>query len=130
MENINKTREQLIEELEALYQRVAELERLKTEREHAEQLLEALFISSPIGIYIVQGRKFQMLNQEFPNSVHPNDRGYVTKFVDEALCEKRHCSIDHRIVVPEGSEHCMGTQFDPEVANAFLGTRQFATLIV
>ena len=58
MENIIKTKEQLVEELEAIRQHASELEQ-------AERLLATLFISLPIGIYIVQDRQFQFVSSKF-----------------------------------------------------------------
>lgn len=56
-------------------------------------------------------RIFGLLPQEFGatyeaflNSVHPRDRKFVRKSVDEVLYEKKPYSIDHRIVRRDGSE--------------------------
>lgn len=38
----------------------------------------------------------------FLNSVHPDDREFVQRSVDEALHEKKPYAIDHRIVLPDG----------------------------
>lgn len=41
--------------------------------------------------------------ETFLNSVHPEDRGFVTQSVNAALVEQKPYSIDHRIVLPDGS---------------------------
>ncbi len=41
--------------------------------------------------------------EAFLNSVHPDDRNFVQKSVDDALYENQPYSIDHRILLPDGS---------------------------
>jgi len=54
----------------------------------------------------------------FLDSVHPDDREAVKKAVDEALYDKKPYSMDHRIVLPDGTERIVqeqgGTIFDNE----------------
>jgi len=54
----------------------------------------------------------------FLNSVHPGDRELVKKSVSEALYKKKPYSIDHRIVLPDGSVRTVHEQgevhFDKE----------------
>ena len=42
--------------------------------------------------------------ETFLNSVHPEDRELVTQSINAALVEQKSYSIDHRIVLPDGSE--------------------------
>jgi PAS domain S-box-containing protein len=42
--------------------------------------------------------------EAFLNCVHPEDRGFVNKSVNEALYENKPFNIEHRIVLPDGSE--------------------------
>ncbi len=55
-------------------------------------------------IFGLKPREFGATYEAFLNSVHPDDREFVRKSVDEALYQKKHYSIDHRIVLPNGSE--------------------------
>ncbi len=54
-----------IDELLELRQRVAGLESLKTELEKSGELFKVLFYRSSIGIYIVQGGHFRLVNHQF-----------------------------------------------------------------
>ncbi len=42
--------------------------------------------------------------EDFLSFVHPDDKEFVTKSVDDALRGKKNYSIDHRIVLPNGAE--------------------------
>ena len=46
---------------------------------------------------------FKATYEAFLSSVHPEDRGLVSRSVDDALNEKSRYSIDHRIVLPDGA---------------------------
>ena len=48
--------------------------------------------------------------EAFLDSVHPADREFVKKSVNEALYERKPYSIDHRIVLPDGSERIVHEQ--------------------
>lgn len=57
------------------------------------------------GIYRIFGlspQEFGATYEAFLNSVHPDDREFVQRAVDEALHEKKPYAIDHRIVLPDG----------------------------
>jgi len=47
--------------------------------------------------------EFKVKYEDFLKFVHPDDVEFVKKSVDEALCEKKSYSIDHRIILPDGS---------------------------
>jgi len=64
-------------------------------------------------IYRIFGLELQAFDatyEAFLNSVHPDDRELVQKSVDEALHEKKLYSIDHRIVLPDGSQRVVHEQ--------------------
>ncbi len=65
MRDLHRSKKETVSELDALRRRVAELEAAETERKRAEELFNASFISSPIGIYIVQDGKFRLVNPTF-----------------------------------------------------------------
>jgi|Deesub1362A_J573_1020465.scaffolds.fasta_scaffold00989_1 PAS domain S-box-containing protein len=89
-----------------------------TECKHAEQLLKNLFISSPIGIYIVQDGKFQLINSQFQkitgysedeligkhslSLVIPEDREIVRKNAVKMLKGERSFPYEYRIVAKDG----------------------------
>lgn len=49
-------------------------------------------------------QEFPVTHVTFMSFVHPDDREYVQKAVDDAIAEIKPYSIDHRIVLPNGSE--------------------------
>jgi PAS domain S-box-containing protein len=65
MRKAGKTKEQLIGEPGTLHWRIAELEKIEAKRKQAEELFKTVTNSSPVGIYIVQDRKFQLVNPQF-----------------------------------------------------------------
>jgi len=114
VENVGKTKEQLIAELEALRLRVARLEKSEVEREHVEELLRTLFVSSPIGTYVVQDGLFRFVSHQFQqiagyseneltgtpplNLVLPEDRNMVRKNAVKMLKGERSFGYEFRIV--------------------------------
>lgn len=54
--------------------------------------------------------EFGATYEAFLNSVHPEDREFVKESVNKALYEKMPYSIDHRIVLPDGSERIVHEQ--------------------
>jgi two-component system cell cycle sensor histidine kinase/response regulator CckA len=55
-------------------------------------------------IFGLAPNEFGATYEAFIKSVHPDDRGFVKKSVEQALLEKGPYSIDHRIVRPDGVE--------------------------
>ena len=55
-------------------------------------------------IFGLNPQEFDATYEAFLNSVHPDDRTFVQESVDKARYEKKPYSIDHRIVLPDGSE--------------------------
>ncbi len=53
-------------------------------------------------IFGLKPREFGATYEAFLSTVHPDDREYVQKSVDQAVHEGKPYSIDHRIVLPEG----------------------------
>ena len=54
-------------------------------------------------VFSLEPQQFGATYEAFLNSVHPDDREFVQKSVNEALFENRPCSIEHRIILPDGS---------------------------
>ena len=65
MNDTGKTKKQLINELEAIRQRLAVLEQAETNHQQMKELYEILADSSPVGVYIYQDGKFQFVNRQF-----------------------------------------------------------------
>ena len=96
MKSIAKTKKQLVQELGATHQRIAELEQ-------SEQLLGALFISLPIGIYIVQDRKFQFVSSQFQQSSgYSEDELIGTDPLELVFYEDRHMVRENAIKMLRG----------------------------
>lgn len=55
-------------------------------------------------------QEFGATFESFLNSVHPEDREFVRRSVDEALYQGAIYSIDHRIVLPDGTERIVQEQ--------------------
>ena len=55
-------------------------------------------------IFALSPQGFGASYEAFLNAVHPDDREHVARAVQEALYAKKPYSIDHRIVLPDGSE--------------------------
>ncbi|MCL4502494.1 MAG: PAS domain S-box protein, partial [Deltaproteobacteria bacterium] len=89
-----------------------------TERKEAEELSRDLIAASPIGIYISQAGKFQIINQWFQditgfekdelylmdpaNLVHPEDRREVEQKAASMLAGKSATAYEYRIITQEG----------------------------
>lgn len=61
-------------------------------------------------IFGLKPQEFGATYEAFLNSIHPDDREFVKKSVDEALYEKKPYSINHRIVLRDGSERIVSGQ--------------------
>jgi PAS domain S-box-containing protein len=90
----------------ALAQRIARLGNweldLKTRHLRWSDEIYRIFGFSP--------NEFVATSELFFKSVHPEDREFVRKSVDQALSEGRPYSIDHRICLPNGSERVVHEQ--------------------
>jgi PAS domain S-box-containing protein len=65
MKNENKTKKQLIEELNQLRRRLSEPEIYEPQKSQEDELLYIFRISSPIGLFILQDGNFQYVNDVF-----------------------------------------------------------------
>lgn len=61
-------------------------------------------------IFGLTPQEFGVTYEAFLNSVHPDDRRFVKKSVDAALYDKKPYSINHRIVLPNGTERIVHEQ--------------------
>ena len=125
MNNEQKTKKQLLEELtEAqqqvtrLTQRVAELETAESKYLREGELLRIFRTSTPIGLFIIQDGKFQFVNDNFRgitggqadeligfdsmNLVFPEDRVMVRDSAIKMLKGERTDAYRYRIVLPDG----------------------------
>ena len=53
-------------------------------------------------IFGLSPREFNATYEAFLDCVHPDDREFVKKSVDEALCENKYYDIDHRLLLKDG----------------------------
>ncbi len=118
MKDEDKTKEQLINELMEMRPRIAELEASETERMDSEELFKVFFSSAPIGIYILQDRKFQFVNPQFQEDtgysedellgvdsfrlVLPKDRDMLKENAVQMLKGNRSSSYEYRTVRKQG----------------------------
>jgi PAS domain S-box-containing protein len=69
-------------------------------------------------IFGLTPQEFGATYEAFLDAVHPDDREFVEKAVDEALYGDKSYTLDHRIVLPDGSERVVHEQaavtFDEE----------------
>jgi len=61
-------------------------------------------------IFGLAPQDFGATYEAFLNSVHPDDRQFVKKSVNEALYKGKPYNIDHRVVLPDGSERIVHEQ--------------------
>ncbi len=73
---LNMTKEELLREVALLRKRVTDLEGYASEHEGLQNLVKALFNSSPIGLYIVQDGCFVVVSDEFER---------VTEYINNEL---------------------------------------------
>ena len=61
-------------------------------------------------IFGLRPQEFDATYEAFLSHVHPDDREFVKKSVNEALYERKPYSIDHRVVRPDGTERIVHEQ--------------------
>ncbi len=61
-------------------------------------------------IFGLKPQEFGATYDSFLDSVHPKDREFVARSVEEALSETNSYSIDHRIVLPDGTQRVVHEQ--------------------
>lgn len=97
-----------------------------TERKQVEKLSSVLINSSPIGIYIIQGRKFKLVNPTFQkivgytenelvdmdpfNIVHPEDREMVRENAVRMLRGERSSPYEYRYIRKSGESRWVAEQ--------------------
>src|SRR3990172_6039955 len=154
MRDEGKTKEQLMDELVELRQRIAEMEASEAEIKKvgealrkSEARLAAAQRISHIGswewdiiknelnwsdevyrIFGLEPYEFGATYDTFIESVHPGDRETVKKYVNEALYKKRPYGIDHRIVLPDGTERIVHEQAEVIYDEAGRSIRMIGTV--
>ncbi len=61
-------------------------------------------------IFGLKPQEFDATYEAFLNAVHPDDREFVKKSINNALYKRKPYSIDHSIVLPDGSERIVHEQ--------------------
>ncbi|MCE5180628.1 MAG: PAS domain S-box protein [Betaproteobacteria bacterium] len=79
-------------------------------------------------IFWLTPQQFGATYEAFLKSVHPDDRTYVVQSVDTALSEGKPYSIDHRIVLPDGSIRHVHEQAEVEFDNDGRPVRMHGTV--
>jgi len=98
-------RKKIEEELEIKEQSLAEAQRIAHLGNWDWNIVtNELYWSDEIyRIFGLAPQEFGATYEAFLDTVHPDDRPLVERSVDEALIENKPYSIDHRIVLPDGS---------------------------
>ncbi len=123
MKDEQKTKEQLLNELAELRQRVAELETSDIRQRQEGELFRIFRASSPIGLFILQDGRFQFVNDEFyrvmgrsPDEllgtesmklVFPEDRDMVRENAIRVLKGERSSPYKYRIITKDGQTRWM-----------------------
>lgn len=119
MEDERKTKNQLINELVELRQRVSELEASESQQgQQREEIIDILRSSTPVGLFMVQDGKFQFVNEKFreiiggsPDEligtdpmklVLPEDREMVRENAIAMLKGERSTPYKYRIINKDG----------------------------
>src|SRR5512136_3024380 len=114
-----KTKQQLIEEIEALRKQLDTREKPRREEPaESRQLYETLAHSSHAGVYVILDGRFDFLNEKaavlagYPiedmlgraclDFVHPNDRQTVPAQAQDMLKGRRSAPYEYRIVAKDG----------------------------
>ena len=89
---------------------------------------ELLWSDEIYRIFGLAPQEFGATYEGFLNSIHPDDREFVKKSVDEALYEGKPYRIDHRIVLPDGSERIVHEQAEVFFDETGKATRMIGTV--
>lgn len=119
MENESILQTQLKLSLQRIRQQIADLELLDIRSKRSQELFTALFISSPIGIFIVQGGRFVNVNPQFENLIGiskanligreslslvvPEDRDIVRKKARAMLKGEESQPYEYKVIQEDGS---------------------------
>ena len=79
-------------------------------------------------IFGLERREFEANYEAFMNSVHPEDRDFVNRSVEQALYKRKPYSIDHRIILPDGTVKFVHEQAELEVDPAGNPVRMTGTV--
>ena len=123
MKDERRTKKQLINKLEELRQQVAEFEASEIEQKREGELLRIFRVSSPVGLYIIQGGKFKFVNDYFYQAVgvsqdellgtnpmeivFPEDRNMVRGNAIKMLRGERSSPYKYRIITKYGQVRWM-----------------------
>ncbi len=123
MDDRKKTKEQLIEEIAGLRQRLANLEKSQSRKEDESEVLRIIRNSTPIGLFITQDGKFRFMNEAFYQDtglsaesiygkealhlVHPEDRAMVRENAIRMLKGERTTPYRYRLLSPDGQTRIM-----------------------
>lgn len=114
----NYTKKQLLEEMKSLRKRIAELEGREHTYKQVDELLTILRMSSPVGLFLIQDKKFVFTSKEFLtimgykgtellgiqslDFVHPQDKKMVRAKAIEMLKSKNVSPYQYRIIGKNG----------------------------
>lgn len=108
MKDIDRTKEQLLDELVAIRQRIAGLE---TELKESNQLFRMLFHSSPVGVYIVQDGYFKIVSHQLARITgYSEDELIGTPSLELVLAEDRNAVRENAVKMLKG-ERSLGYEF-------------------
>jgi PAS domain S-box-containing protein len=79
-------------------------------------------------IFGLKPKEFGATYEAFLSSVHPEDREFVKRSVNEALYERKPYSIDHRILLPDGTERVVHEQAEVTYDEAGRPVRMVGTV--
>ena len=79
-------------------------------------------------IFGVSPQEFENNYEAFLDSVHPDDRQFVKKSVDQALNKKKPYKINHRIIQPTGEERIVHEQAEIEFDASGRAIRMIGTV--
>ena len=118
MNKQGKTREQLLKEIESLRKRIAELEKEEHTYKQSDELLTILRMSSPVGLFVTQDKKFVFVSNEFRKimgytneellgtqslrHVHPRDRKMVKEKAIQMLKGENNSPYQYRMIGKDG----------------------------
>lgn len=80
-------------------------------------------------IFGLTPHEFEATYEAFLSSVHPDDREFVKESVNKALFEKKPYSIDHRIVMPDGTVRIVHEQAEVTFNESGKAIRMIGTVI-
>ncbi|MCL6471439.1 MAG: PAS domain S-box protein [Firmicutes bacterium] len=125
-----KQRRQAIEELRRSEARLAEAQRV-AHMGSWEWDIRTNKLTWSDEIYRIFGltpEEFGATYDDFLKLVHPEDREFVKKAVNEALFEHKPYSIDHRVILPDGTERVVHEQAEVVLDEAGKPLRMIGTV--